>query len=116
MSTLSIDRRLDGALLEHGMPVAEFAICAKKCGIEKASKSRLFQAFREELALENDVALKLWSLWQEIEEMAKSFEPFKLDLSCGSLVCDWLQARRAGEVYAVVISSGYCEPTETVQK
>ena len=98
---------IDGRLLEgfelRGMPVAEFSKSADAEGIRGASKTVLNEAFRDVRPLKNEVAERLWELWKEIDEMAKSFEPFSLDLSDGLRVHDWLKARREGTVYSVVV-------------
>jgi hypothetical protein len=100
----SIDEQLDNGLRARGMPVVEFSKVALAEGIARASKTRLFEAFRDTRPLDNELAQQLWALWQEIDEMAKSFEPFRLDLSLGSKVHEWLGSRRRSEVYSVVVS------------
>jgi hypothetical protein len=100
---LSIDQSLNDGLQNRRMPVAEFSKVAHLEGIAGASKSYLFDAFRDQRPLPNVVAQKLWDLWQEIDQMAKSFEPFRLDLSNGISVHEWLRARRNGDIFSVVV-------------
>jgi hypothetical protein len=92
--------------LADKMSVVEFAKCARLDGIRDCGKTVLFDAFREggqSKPLPRDIAQKLWDLWREISEMAKSFEPFKLDLSNGAAVHEWLVARRDDDVFVAVV-------------
>jgi hypothetical protein len=103
LTALSIDNRLKQGLALRGMPVDQFCVVATKENISKASKSILFSAFRGVRALENENALKLWALWQEIEAMCHRFEPFALDLKSGEQVWSWLNDLRSGAIYTLVI-------------
>ena len=102
-ATHSIDQKLLDGLTLRGMPVDQFAKVAGLDGIRGASKTVLNESFRDVRALRNDVAERCWALWQEIEEMCKSFEPFALSLKDGEQVHGWLVARRKGEVFAIVV-------------
>jgi hypothetical protein len=100
----SIDYRLNEGLQLRQMPVQEFAICAAKENIGKASKSKLFEAFRGVKSLENQTAVRLWELWLEIDALCQRFQPFVLDLSDGARVHDWLVARRSGTIYSAIVA------------
>jgi hypothetical protein len=93
----SIDYRLNEGLQNRGMPVQAFASLAELEGIRFASKSKLFDAFAGRKSLQNETAEALWSLWLEIETLCRSFEPYRLDLSDGPLVHQWLASRRETE-------------------
>lgn len=90
----SIDHRLNEVLQKRSMPVQAFAIVAEKRGIRFASKSKLFDAFAGRKSLQNETAKSLWDLWQEIDALCKAFEPYRLDLSDGEEVHQWLEVRR----------------------
>lgn len=89
----SIDYRINEGLQRRSMPVQAFAVVAEKEGIRFASKSKLFDAFAGRKGLQNETALELWNLWEKIETLCRSFEPFKLDLSNGEHVHQWLTSR-----------------------
>src|SRR5208283_2762608 len=108
----SIDGRLLAGLELRGMPVAEFAIVCARENIRGASKTVLNESFRDVRPLKNEVALQAWALWQEIDGMCQQFEPFTLDLSDGERTWNWLQARRAGTVFSIVVSGQVGESSE----
>jgi len=103
LTTGSIDYKMNEGLLLRQMSVDQFAIVAGKENIPRASKSKLFEAFRGVKALQNETAVLLWALFREIDTMCLEFEPFALDLKDGERVHGWLLARRNGELYSIVI-------------
>jgi len=94
LTTGSIDYRLNEGLQLRQMPVQEFAVVAHMNGIRNASKSKLFEAFRGVKALQNETAIQLWALWQEVEELCQRSAPLILDLSDGEQVYNWLVIQR----------------------
>ena len=104
LTTGSIDYKLNDGLQRRKMQVEEFAHAAALENISKASKSKLFEAFRGVKSLENQTAVRLWNLWLEIEALCQRAEPFQLDLSDGAKVHEWLMSQRAEELYLVVVN------------
>jgi hypothetical protein len=102
-AALSFESRLFQWLELRQMPTAVFAEVAKLDGIEHAGQARLFQAFTGKRDFPIETAIKLEALKNELETLAKSFEPFILDLRNPKAVFDWLCARRNDEVYSVVV-------------
>ncbi len=102
-TALSIDGKLLAGLDLRGMPVSEFAKIAALENIRGASKTKLNEAFRDVAPLQNETALKCWSLWEEIEGLCKSLEPFALSLGDGDKVHRWLTAVRNKRVVSVVL-------------
>jgi hypothetical protein len=103
LTTGSIDYKLNEGLQLRGMPVEEFAAIAAKERIRFASKSRLFESFRNGKSLPNETAEPLWKLWQEIEALCQRAGRFRLDLSDGLQVYEWLKASREGSVYFIAV-------------
>ena len=94
----SIDGKLLAGLELRRMPVAQFSIVAGFEGIRNASTTKLNEAFRDVDPLPNETAARLWALWLEIDELARSVEPLTLDLRNGKLVHEWLVKHRQGEL------------------
>jgi hypothetical protein len=94
-------KQLLADLEQRGMPVAEFAVVLAANGIRFASKTRLNEAFRETnpIPLRDDIAEKVWHLWQEIEAMAievYTTSPYAvMNLADGARVHTSLQIFRA---------------------
>jgi hypothetical protein len=106
MPTLDFKNRLNDFLHLRQMSVQTFAEIAKLEGISGASQAILFKVLRSaNSSLPNDVVEQLEPLRTELETMCKEFEPFVLSLKDSGQVYSWLKAKRAGEVYAVVIDS-----------
>ena len=99
-----IDKLLLEGLELRQMPVASFSRVAALRGIRGGSTTILNEAFRDVRSLDGEVGLRLWELWQEIESLCKSLEPFCLSLRDGEKVHEWLTAVRGGRVISVVLS------------
>ena len=110
---LTIDHQLDRALQDYAMPVESFAALASLEGIRGASRARLHESFRSGRSLRNDVALRLLSLWQEVQTLCERAQPLKLDLRDAQLVYRWLTAVRAEKFYIVVIGGNEAEDPKT---
>ena len=99
-TTLSIETKLKDGLALRGMSTEEFARLAKFEGIPNSSRATLNKAFQDENAipLRNEVALKLLSLWGELETMIhESYvkTPWAaMDLSSGARIHTSLQIFR----------------------
>ena len=74
----SIDQKLNDGLQLRGMSVETFAKLAVLFDIPKASKAKLYEAFRGGKALDNETALRLWKLWERIEDLIERAQPFSL--------------------------------------
>ena len=74
----SIDQKLNEGLQLRGMSVEQFAKLAVLCNVSKASKAKLYEAFRGGKALDNETALRLWGLWERIEDLVHRALPFKV--------------------------------------
>lgn len=105
MPALSFETRLDDWLRLRRMTVQTFAAIVKMDGAgDGAGQARLFMALRGEKALPNEVAERLWKLWQEIEALCQRAEPLWLDLSDGLQIYEWLKASREGSVYFIAVN------------
>ena len=93
-----IDKMLNDALIARSMPVDQFAITATLDGIRFASKSKLFEAFRDVKPLGNETAVACWGLWKEIDTLARSVEPLTLNLKDGAKVHEWVTLLRAEQL------------------
>ncbi len=99
-ASLSIESRLQEGLRERGMSTTEFAKVAELENIRFASRAQLDRAFRDPTKpLRGDVAERLWKLWYQIENLQFWCYvvglPFKIDLSDGAKVFEWLQVLRS---------------------
>lgn len=94
----SIEAKLKQRLDLRGMSTEQFAEVAKLEGIANSSRRHLDRVFRDERTMGGDVAEKLWSLWTEIEALQfwtyAAGLPFRVDLSDGVRVHEWLQTIR----------------------
>jgi hypothetical protein len=79
-------KKLRLGLEDRGLGVNEFAILLAAEGIPFASKTKLNECWRDvdPVPLKDDVAPRVWSLWEELNEMCFSFLPYPLDVSDGS--------------------------------
>jgi hypothetical protein len=106
-------------LEKYNMTVPEFAVFLTLADVRFASKTRLNEAFRG-LALRDDVAQQVWSLWQELEEMRTCLLPYSVDLSSGARAHAQLmifrEAVRRGalEVLGLNSSSSDTEPANNI--
>jgi hypothetical protein len=76
----TIDQQLNSGLQLRGMSVEVFAKLAVLFDIPKASKAKLYEAFRGGKALDNETALRLWKLWVRVEDLVERAAPFKISL------------------------------------
>jgi hypothetical protein len=77
----TIDDKLNEGLQLHEMSVETFAALAALYNIPKASKAKLYESFRGGKALDNETALKLWKLWERIEDLVRRAKPFPIALT-----------------------------------
>ena len=71
----TIDFKLNDGLQLHGMSVEHFAALAVLYRIPKASKAKLYESFRGGKALDNETALKLWKIWEQVERLVERMRP-----------------------------------------
>jgi hypothetical protein len=90
----TIDDKLNEGLQLRGMSVEQFAALAAIYNIPKASKAKLYESFRGGKALDNETAVSLWKLWEEIEAMCYEALPWPVDLSNAKRVDTCLQIYR----------------------
>jgi hypothetical protein len=82
----TIDEKLNEGLQLCGMSVEQFAALAALYQIPKASKAKLYESFRGGKALGNETALRLWKLWERIEDLCERAKPFPIALTDASHV------------------------------
>ena len=97
-SPLSPEGRLLAGLERRRMPVRAFSDLAKSRGISNVSNTKLCDYFKDVGTIPPDDAKLVEELWTEIEDLARSFEPFVLDLRDHERVDFWLALRRAGKL------------------
>jgi hypothetical protein len=90
----TIDDKLNEGLQLRNMSVETFAALAVIYNIPKASKAKLYEAFRGGKALDNETAVSLWKLWEEVEAMCFEALPWPVDLSNAKRVDTSLQIYR----------------------
>ena len=88
------DFQLNEGLQLRGCSVEHFAALAVVFGIPKASKAKLYEAFRGGKVLDKETAQRLWELWECIEVLATKVEPFPVpyhDIQSVKLLLDLLK-------------------------
>ena len=95
----SIEAKLKAGLELRGMSTEQFAEVARLEGITNSSRRHLDRVFKDERTLDGGTAEKLWALWYQIENLQFWCYvvglPFKIDLSDGAKVFEWLQVLRS---------------------
>lgn len=87
-----IDDKLNTALQVNDMSVETFAALALSIGIPRASKAKLYEAFRGGKALDAETAAKLWKLWERVQGLIDRAAPFPVALNNVVLIKNLLDA------------------------